>query len=120
MQRDVQRHQCPHSSISSEIPHKHADQPFISTASNGCPCAVLPLCFFVCSYRLVDHRGCGDNQVEVVLPLQTFLDDLHVQETQETAPFRVVRAEDGCLSFRFDIENVFWRPKQPVSRMPRD
>src|SRR5664279_3334235 len=35
--------------------------------------------------NLVSHPGSGSNQVEIVFALQPLLDDLHVQQTQETA-----------------------------------
>ena len=35
---------------------------------------------------LIDYTGCGGDQIEIVLPLQTLLDNLHVQQSQEAAP----------------------------------
>ncbi len=34
----------------------------------------------------VDHVGGGGDQVQVIFPLQSLLDDLHVQQSQEAAP----------------------------------
>ena len=34
---------------------------------------------------LIDHRGRGDDQVEVVFALQAFLHDFHVQHAEEAA-----------------------------------
>lgn len=35
---------------------------------------------------LVDHGGCGGDEVEVVLALETLLHNLHVQQTEEATP----------------------------------
>jgi hypothetical protein len=33
----------------------------------------------------IDYRRSGSNQIETELPLQPFLNDFHVQETEEAA-----------------------------------
>ncbi len=36
-------------------------------------------------HDFIHHRRCSSDQIEIVFALQTLLDDLHVQQTEEAA-----------------------------------